>query len=122
MHYFNQALETMRRERLQEFQLEKAVNMFSLLFGHNRFYTRKWNEAGLLPTDIQSMSDLSKLPFTTKAELVQAQEDAPLSLNATFPEAAYTRYHQTSGTTGEPLRVLDTREAGNGGANVGATS
>jgi phenylacetate-CoA ligase len=65
-----------------------------------------------LPKNIQSFGDFRKLPFTRKSELVQAQEtEPPFGTNATFPASAYTRVHQTSGTTGAPLRVLDTSES-----------
>ena len=112
MPYFNQAVETMPREQLRGLQLEKLRALLSQLMGRNRFYTKKWKEAGVRPGDIQSFSDFTKLPFTYKSELVRAQEEAPpFGTNATFPESAYTRVHQTSGTTGAPLRVVDTPES-----------
>jgi phenylacetate-CoA ligase len=112
MPYFDRAVETMPRERLQAMQLEKLRAVISQLLGRNRFYTNKWKEAGVAPGDIRSLADLVRLPFTTKAELVQAQADAPpFGTNSTFPETEYTRFHQTSGTTGAPLRVLDTQES-----------
>lgn len=112
MQYFNQAVETMPRERLQSLQLEKLRALLSQIMGRNRFYTRKWKDAGVVPGEIQSFADFSKLPFTCKSELVRAQEEAPpFGTNATFPESAYTRVHQTSGTTGAPLRVVDTPES-----------
>lgn len=80
-----------------------------MVFDRNRFYTRKWREAGFEPNNLKSLSDVRKLPFSNKSELVRAQEEAPpFGTNATFPENAYTRVHQTSGTTGAPLRVVDT--------------
>src|SRR5262249_50376302 len=53
-----------------------------------------------------------RLPFTRKGELV-ADQDAhpPYGTNLSFPLGAYTRLHQTSGTTGRPLRILDTPES-----------
>jgi len=112
MQYFNQAVETMPREKLRALQLEKLRALLPQLMGRNRFYTKKWKEAGVVPGDIQSLSDFSKLPFTHKSELVRGQEEAPpFGTNATFPESAYTRVHQTSGTMGAPLRVVDTAES-----------
>ena len=68
--------------------------------------------AGIHPESIKTLDDLKRLPLTSKSELVQAQSDAlPLGSNATFEESAYSRFHQTSGTTGTPLRVLDTPES-----------
>ena len=44
--------------------------------------------------------------------MIKAQQyNPPFGSNATFPESAYSRFHQTSGTTGKPLRVLDTPES-----------
>src|SRR2546429_4697760 len=64
------------------------------------------------PDELRSLADLRKLPFTYKSELVRAQDEAPpFGTNATFPPEAYSRVHQTSGTTGMPLRVVDTPES-----------
>ena len=112
MIYFDQAIETMPRERLRELQLEKLQAMLKRLYGHNRFYTAKLKAAGAVPEDIQSLDDLSRLPLTTKDELLEAQaDDPPFGTNATFPEAAYVRVHQTSGTSGTRLWVPDTYDS-----------
>lgn len=112
MPFFDQVNETAPRERLQTLQFGKLQKLLSEISGRNRFYTRKWSAAGILPGDIQSLNDLRKFPFTCKSELVRAQEEAPpFGTNATFSLDAYTRIHQTSGTTGTPLRVLDTPES-----------
>ncbi len=56
--------------------------------------------------------DLARLPFTTKAELAGDQAASPPWGTAlTFPVDRYTRYCQTSSTTGSPLRWLDTNES-----------
>lgn len=112
MPYFDQAIETMPRRELQALQLEKLGALFEQIDGRNRFYTQKFKTAKIAPRDIRSLHDLARIPFTTKAELVQAQADAPpFGTNATFDETSYTRVHQTSGTTGAPLRVVDTEES-----------
>ena len=109
---FDQRAERASREELREIQWQKLQELLRLASGRNRFYTRKWQEAGIAPEDIQSLSDLCKLPFTHKSELVRAQDEAPpFGTNATFPPEAYSRVHQTSGTTGAPLRVVDTPES-----------
>jgi len=112
MPTFDQSVERMPREHLRDMQLQKLRELHRLVSSHNRFYTRKWREAGVAPGDLASLSDLRKLPFTQKSELVCAQEEAPpFGTNATFAPEAYSRVHQTSGTTGAPLRVVDTRES-----------
>src|SRR5207244_1281154 len=56
-----------------------------------------------------SGADYRGLPFLTKEELsADILAHPPFGTNLTYPVEAYTRYHQTSGTTGAPLRVLDT--------------
>jgi len=112
VNYFKATIETMPREQLQALQLKKLRALLSLLNGRNCFYTRKWKDAGFAPGDVRSLSDFAKLPFTCKSELERAQAEAPpFGANATFPANAYTRVHQTSGTTGRPLRVVDTPES-----------
>ena len=112
MIFFEQSIETMPRKALEELQIEKLRSMLKQIYGRNRFYTDKLDAAGIHPESIKTLDDLKRLPLTSKSELVQAQSDAlPLGSNATFEESAYSRFHQTSGTTGTPLRVLDTPES-----------
>ena len=59
-----------------------------------------------------SVDAWSELPFTTKHELSADQAaHPPFGSNLTYPLDRYTRLHQTSGTTGRPLRLLDTAES-----------
>ena len=112
MRYFEESVETLPRKALETLQIEKLCSMLEQIYGRNRFYTDKFNAAGIHPDSIQTLDDLKRLPLTSKSELVQAQSDAlPFGSNTTFEESAYSRFHQTSGTTGTPLRVLDTPES-----------
>ena len=112
MRYFEESVETLPRKALETLQIEKLCSMLEQIYGRNRFYTDKFNTAGIHPDSIQTLDDLKRLPLTSKSELVQAQSDAlPFGSNTTFKESAYSRFHQTSGTTGTPLRVLDTPES-----------
>ncbi len=104
----------MPRKALEALQIEKLRSMLKQIYGRNRFYTDKLDAAGIHPESIKTLEDFKSLPLTSKAELVQAQSDAlPFGSNTTFEESAYSRFHQTSGTTGTPLRVLDTPESWN---------
>src|SRR6266704_5134541 len=112
MPFFDQVNETAPRERLRTLQFDKLQRLLREIFGRNRFYTKKWSAAGIAPDNIHSLSDFQNLPFTCKSELVRAQEEAPpFGTNATFSAETYTRVHQTSGTTGTPMRVVDTPES-----------
>ncbi len=78
----------------------------------NPFYARKLAGTGLLE-GVASLAEFSaRCPFTTKADLVADQlAHPPYGTNLTFPLERYTRCHQTSGSTGSPLRWLDTPES-----------
>ena len=78
----------------------------------NPFYAAKLAGTGLLD-GVASLAEFSaRCPFTTKAELVADQlAHPPYGTNLTFPLERYTRCHQTSGSTGSPLRWLDTPES-----------
>ena len=112
MPYFDSAVETLPRAQLEALQLQKFQTLLWELWGRNTFYTRKLHAAGLEPGDVRSLDDLAHLPFTYKRELVQDQNACPpFGTNLTYPLNRYVRYHQTSGMTGAPLRVLDTDES-----------
>lgn len=75
----------------------------------NQFYGRKMQAAGL-DSRFESLADFChRMPLTTKAELVADQQaNPPYGSNLSFDRQAYTRFHQTSGSTGTPMRWLDT--------------
>lgn len=109
--FFDHPTETLPREGLRDLQAVKLGRLLERVHGVNRFVTEKLDGVGADPRDVRTVEDLAGLPFTTKAELMGAQEGTVLSTNCTFPEESYTRIHQTSGTTGSPLRVFDTAES-----------
>jgi len=93
-------------------QIEQLRSLLAELFPGNQFYSRKLNAAGTT-FDVASLEDFcARFPFTTKAELVEDQrQHPPFGSNLTYPLECYTRCHQTSGTSGAPLRWLDTPES-----------
>ncbi len=111
--YLDPFIETLGREALEQIQLKKLQMMLTPVLKQNPFYRRKLNEAGVTaPEDIAIFDDYWRLPFTAKHELSADQgAHPPYGSNLTYPREKYTRIHQTSGTTGEPLRWLDTEES-----------
>ncbi|MCY3590245.1 MAG: phenylacetate--CoA ligase family protein [Acidobacteria bacterium] len=96
-----------QRQRLRARQADRFGRMAEQVYRHNPFYRAKWREAGF--ESPPTLDDLAALPFTTKEELARDQEEnAPWGTNLTFPLERYVRVHRTSGTTGKPLRWLDT--------------
>ena len=100
------------RAAIQAGQLEQLRSLVAELFPSNKFYTKKLESQGIT-FDIASLSDFSaRFPFTTKAELAADQlANPPYGTNLTYPLNRYTRFHQTSGTSGAPMRWLDTPES-----------
>jgi len=90
------------RERRRA-QWERLAATLPELRRTNPFYRAR------LPERASSLGDL---PFTTKTELSEDQAARPpFGTNLTYPLERYVRLHQTSGTTGRPLRLLDTAES-----------
>src|SRR6266404_519819 len=88
-------------------QLDLLRALWTTLLPGNHFYTQKLAAGPRKIISLQHFSD--DVPFTTKAELVQDQQNSPpFGTNLSYPLARYTRCHETSGTSGVPLRWLDT--------------
>jgi phenylacetate-CoA ligase len=98
--------ESLDRPALTELQGRRLCALLGEILPANPFYARKITAA------VRSLADLRRLPFTTKAELVADQEaHPPYGSNLTYPRERYFRMHQTSGSSGRPLRWLDTPES-----------
>ena len=93
-------------------QFDQLRVLLSTVGGRNPFYTAKFNAAHA-GYSVRHLGDLTdSIPFTTKAEIIADQEShPPYGTNLTFPLDRYTRLSQTSGTTGTPIRWLDTPES-----------
>ncbi len=100
------------RDLIEQIQTRRLTEMLEAIIPRNRFYTTKYATAGISIDDIRTLEDLRALPVTTKQELVESQaQQPPYGANLSFPSTAYTRLHQTSGTTGRPMRWLDTSDS-----------
>ena len=98
------------RETLTRFQFVKLRAGLQRALGGNTFLREKL--AGVEIASLTSMEALARLPFTHKHELVADQRaHLPYGANLSFPLRDYVRMHQTSGTTGHPLTILDTAES-----------
>lgn len=100
------------RDALAALQGRRLADLLRAIDGRSRFYTRKFEAAGLRVDRLDLPRDLAALPFTTKAELTADQaEHPPWGTVPTEPLVRYTRYSQTSSTTGRPLRWIDTNQS-----------
>ncbi len=104
-------LETAPHALIEEHQLARLQAGLEQVLPLNRFYQQKLRQEGR-SVSLTKLEDLMHLPFTFKRELIADQEQHPsYGDNLTYPQREYIRFHQTSGTTGYPLKILDTKES-----------
>jgi phenylacetate-CoA ligase len=96
------------RRELDALKLDRLRTLVRTILLYNRFYAEKLARVAA-PAEIDTLDALVDWPFTFKEELV-AGAAAGLPANLTWPVERYARYHQTSGTRGRPLPVLDTAD------------
>lgn len=95
-------------------QTRKLQSLLQALLASNPFYSARLRAAGVdgRPRTLREFCDT--VPFTFKAELIDDQtRNPPFGSNLTYAVEEYSRFHQTSGTSGQPMRWLDTPESWN---------
>lgn len=98
--------ETMSRAEIEEIQLERLKETVNRVYEKVKPYREKMEEAGVKPSDIKTLKDLSKLPFVTKQDM---RDNYPFGLFA-VPKEKLVRIHASSGTTGKPTVVGYTKK------------
>jgi phenylacetate-CoA ligase len=111
----DRAAECAPPERLRDHRWSRLRALVRETLGANPFWTAKWRAAGLTSADdLRDWDDFRRLPLTRKRELVDDQAaHPPFGTNLTYPLARYVRVHQTSGTSGQPIRWLETEASWN---------
>jgi phenylacetate-CoA ligase len=98
-------VERIPREELEQLQLDRLQEVVRLAYDRVPFYRERLDAAGVRPGNLRSLDDLSRLPFTQKADL---RDHYPFGLLA-VPMREVVRLHASSGTTGRPIVVAYTR-------------
>jgi phenylacetate-CoA ligase len=100
------------RADLERHQSARLAALLTEILPRNRFWQAKFAAAGVAAGDIRTPQDLCRLPYATKSEILGDQAaHPPYGSNLTYEVIRYSRLHQTSGTTGIPLRWLDTPQS-----------
>lgn len=102
---WNEKMECASRDEMAAIQSERLINTVKRVYHNIPGYRAKMQEKGLLPGDIKSVEDISKLPFTIKTDL---RDNYPFGM-FTVPMSEIVRLHASSGTTGKPTVVGYTR-------------
>ena len=98
---WNKKIECMNENDIHALQSERLRKLVNRVYNHVPFYRNRMNDAGIKPSDIQSIDDIVKLPFTYKTDL---RDNYPFNLFA-VPLQEIVRVHASSGTTGKPTTV-----------------
>ena len=97
--FWNEEIETMSRDDLEELQLKKLQSTVKRAFDKIPYYHKRYSEAEVFPEDIETLKDIEKLPFITKDDL---RESYPFGLFAVDIKEI-KELHSSSGTTGKPV-------------------
>ncbi|HKL93908.1 MAG TPA: phenylacetate--CoA ligase [Clostridia bacterium] len=97
MKYYNEKIETMSTLEMRSLQSERLAEVVARVYNNVPYYRAKMDEIKLKPSDIKSIDDIVKLPYTTKHDL---RENYPFGLFAA-PKKDIVRVHASSGTTGK---------------------
>jgi phenylacetate-CoA ligase len=98
---WNKEIECMSRQDMRALQSERLKQLVDRVYNNVAFYRSRMDEMGVKPSDIQSIDDIVKLPFTYKTDL---RDNYPFGLFA-VPMKDIVRVHASSGTTGKPTTV-----------------
>jgi phenylacetate-CoA ligase len=99
-------IEKASQDELQALQLQRLKATLQHAYTNVPHYRKSFDDQGIQPDDLKTLSDLSKFPFTTKADL---RANYPFGMFA-VPREQVVRIHASSGTTGKPTVVGYTQE------------
>jgi phenylacetate-CoA ligase len=98
---YNMDFETLPREALEAIQLRRLQETLSRVYATVPFYRKQFDASNVRPSEIKSLDDLKRVPFTTKQDL---RDNYPFGMFA-VPLENVVRIHASSGTTGRPTVV-----------------
>ncbi len=111
-------IERASRDELSALQLERLRRTLAHAYANVPHYRQAFDARGVHPSDLKTLSDIARFPFTTKADL---RANYPFGLFA-VPREQVVRVHASSGTTGKPTVVGYTRQDIDHWANLVARS
>ncbi|HTY99168.1 MAG TPA: phenylacetate--CoA ligase, partial [Rhodocyclaceae bacterium] len=95
------AIENASRDEIAALQLDRLRWSLKHAYDNVAHYRQKFDAAGVHPSDLKSLADLAKFPFTAKQDL---RDNYPFGMFA-VPREKVVRVHASSGTTGKPTVV-----------------
>ena len=111
-------IEKASQDELQALQTERLKWTLQHAYDNVPHYRAAFDAKGVHPSDLKTLADLVKFPFTTKQDL---RANYPFGMLA-VPKERVARIHASSGTTGKPTVVGYTLKDIDNWANVVARS
>lgn len=108
---WNPFLETLPLEKLQDLQFKRFKRIFKHAYDNSPFYRKKYRDANVSIDTLQTIEDVQKIPLLAKDDFREGQvgvEPFPYGGLLAVPMEEVTEYHQTTGTSGKPVRFGDT--------------
>ena len=98
-------IETKSPSEIEEFQKKKLIELLAYVNTHSKFYQSHFEKNGIDISKITSLSDLQKIPTTSKDDLYHHNQD----FICVSPDKIID-YVTTSGTLGDPLTFVLTNK------------
>jgi phenylacetate-CoA ligase len=86
-------------DQIRALQLERLKKRLHHAYAHCPFYRRRWDEAGVHPSDVQQLEDLTSFPIVTKADIQKHRDE--MVADDMPPEQMFL--DRTGGSTGAPI-------------------
>lgn len=105
--YYDPEIEMMDREELEALQLHQLKLQLRRCYRNSEFYKEKLKKTGITPDEVRSLGDVVYLPFVTKPELRDEQQDyPPFGRYTVAPPNTWAELHPSTGTTGAPVNTI----------------
>lgn len=95
----------MARDALRALQLHRLQGLVKRIYEQVPLTRKRMDEQGVKPEHIKTLKDIALLPFMLKTDL---RDEYPFGLFAS-PMNDIVRFHCSSGTTGKPIVIGNTR-------------
>jgi phenylacetate-CoA ligase len=107
--YWNPVMETLPHEKIRTLQLKKFKRLFEWAYDHSKFHRGLYDKAGIRPEDIQTFEDIRSVPTVEKSMMrdIQCKDPFPYGDALCVPLEEVVEFHQTSGSTGQPIYQAD---------------
>ena len=107
--YWNPVMETLPHDKIKKLQFKKFKRLFEWAYDHSKFHRGLYDKAGIRPEDIQTSEDIRSVPTVEKSMMrdIQCKDPFPYGDALCVPLEEVVEFHQTSGSTGQPIYQAD---------------